>query len=67
MGCHPITRIGNPSRVGDITMTWYPEGSTLCPYCYAVCTLVYKSIDKSIYECLKCKRETIVSHEEVDW
>ena len=48
-------------------MSWYPDGSTLCPYCYAVCHLVFKDADKSIYECIKCKRETIVSHEEVDW
>jgi len=54
------------SNNGD-RMSWYPDGSTLCSYCYSVCTLVYKSADKSIYECLKCKREMIVNHEEVDW
>jgi len=63
----PIYRNGHTSRVGDTAMNWYPDGSTLCPRCYSVCTLVYKSIDKSIYECIHCKAETIVNHEEVDW
>ena len=48
-------------------MSWYPDGSTLCPYCYAVCHLVFKDAEKSIYECLKWKKETIVNHEESDW
>ena len=46
---------------------WYPDGATLCSSCYSVCSLVYKDADKSIYECIKCKRETIVNHEESDW
>ena len=48
-------------------MSGYPDGTTLCPFCYGVCHLVFKDADKSIYECLKCKQETIVNHEESDW